>query len=394
MKVLVVSNIHLVKDNNGNYYSSSVYSYDFFKRYLEVFDEVKIVGKTKLISTVDLENYKRVNGPNIEIVPLPWYQGIKQMVRKLPELICIFRHVLDECDCCIFRIAQVESFFTYVFGNMKALPYAVEVVNDPETFTDMPFLYRKFSTLMVKKMCKHAVAASYVTKKFLQRKYPTKANFCTYYSSIELHQEDIGPWANMFEGKNEFKIVHVSNSINSDIKGHYTVIKAAERVLNAGYKITVDFIGDGTKVEEYQKYIDKHLLGNKIHFIGKISGRKQLLKLISEYNLMVLPTKMEGLPRTIIEAMAVGLPCISTPIAGVPELLSADYLFAPDDDKAFADEIMHLINNPDELKIMSKANIKVAQEYTTDILTERRNKMYLFLKKSCSFEKVCTKNED
>ncbi len=379
MKIAVVDNVHLIKDKEGHYYSQTVYSYEFLKRYLNVFDEVRFIGKIREVECVEKE-YKRVDGPNVEIVPLPWYQGIMQMIRKFPALIKIYKHLLDGCDCSILRIAQVESFFAYFFGKVKNKPFAVEVVNDPSAFTDMPFFYRIFSVYMVKHMCKKANVASYVTEKYLQKKYPTKANYSTYYSSIELKKEDIKKRVAQYNGKAALKIVHVANSINTDIKGHYCLIKAAKRVKEAGYNIVVDFIGDGTKVDEYKKYIDECSLNNCMRFIGRINTREALLKKISEYNLMVLPTKMEGLPRTIIEAMAVGLPCISTPIAGVPELLPSECLVPIDDDRAFSEKIIELINHPEKMIRLGERNICKAKEYTSDILSGRRNEMYYNLK--------------
>ncbi len=379
MKVLVVDNTHLIRDKEGRYYSESVYSYEFLERYLAVFDAVRFIGKTKFVDTAGA-NCKRVDGPGVEIVPLPWYQGMGQMLKVFPRLIGIYRHLLDDCDCCILRIAQIESFLTYIFAKRRGKPFAVEVVNDPATFTDMPNLYRLLSIYMVKKMCKKATAASYVTKDFLQKKYPTGAKYTTNYSSIELHKENIKCLVEPYSGNGPLRIVHVANSINTDIKGHYCLINAAKRVRDAGYDVKVDFIGDGNKVLEYKEYIEHNMLQNDIRFIGRINGRTELLQVLKEYHLMVLPTKMEGLPRTIIEAMAVGMPCISTPIAGVPELLPGECLITPDDDKAFAEKIIDCINNPETMKKMGEENIEKAKEYTNDILSARRSEMYRFLK--------------
>ena len=99
-------------------------------------------------------------------------------------------------------------------------------------------------------------------------------------------------------------------------------------------------------------------------------------------DLMVFPSKSEGLPRTIIEAMAVGLPCISTNVGGIPELLDHKYLFSPPDVEGFAAEVCRLIDNPKELEKMSRENSKRAKDYSSDVLTERRTTFYKKLK-SC-----------
>lgn len=381
MKVFVVDNVHMIKDLEGNYYSPSIYDYNFLKRYLKVFDEVQFIGKVKKVVDLDREKYNLLTGEGVSIIELPWYQGFKQMLKKMPELLKIYKESCQNCDCIIFRVAQMESFFVYILGKRKKQPFAIEVVNDPATFIDMPAIFRICSIVLLKLMAKKARGASYVTEHFLQQKYPVnkkKGSFETFYSSIELKREDIFKEPLFYRGEKEkpFRIAHVSNAINTDIKGHSTLLKAVKKVLDDGYKIETICIGDGTKVEEYQNYCEMHKINDSVHFIGRVSNRGKLLEILRTCNLMVLPTKMEGLPRTIIEAMAVGLPCISTPVAGIPELLERKYLFAPDDWMGFALEIERLMETPLELYNMSVRNLSKSKEFISDNLEERRTWFY------------------
>lgn len=388
MKVFVVGNAHLYKDENGDYYSPSIYSYDFLKRYLNVFEDVKFAGKVRSAEGVDFGGCNKVNGPNVEIAELPWFQGIKQMIGEFGTIKKALRKACGDCDCFIFRIAQLEGFMAYKYGKIKNKPFAVEIVNDPETFTDMPRIMKSYSVHMVKKMARMANGAAYVTKEYLQKKYPAatkkdgKQKFQAYYSSIDLSADDIFDTPVVYSGEKPFRIVHVSNAINSDIKGHTTLIRAFEMIVRGHENSELVFIGDGSKLDDYKQMAASAGLQDKVRFLGRLASKSSILNELRASSLMILPTKMEGLPRTIIEAMAVGLPCLSTPIAGIPELLEKKYLFSPDDHIGFANKTLELINDPDELNSMGRRNLLKASEFTSIELEPRRTRFYEELKKA------------
>lgn len=381
MKLLVVGNAHLVKDGKGQYYSGSVYSYHFFKRYLSVFETVRFVGKTRYMESVDSERYSRVDGPGVEIFELPWYQGMKEMLKTIPALVACFRHVDNGCDCSIFRIAQVESFMAYLLRRNRKAPFAVEVVNDPATFKDMPRWMMVFSVHMVEKMCEKADGASYVTSAFLQSKYPSRRTkgdknaFESSYSSIDLDSRDIKA-RKEWNGLETLTMIHVANALNDDTKGLSTFLKTAALVKSRGLSVKAVSVGDGTAIDRYKALSESLGLTDCVEFKGRLTGKERVFDALRQSDILVLPTRMEGLPRTVIEAMAMGLPCLSTPIAGIPELLEDENLFEPDDAEGFADRICALIQNPKELSKMSEKNLDVARHYTSDILDARRFEFY------------------
>lgn len=376
MKAFIVDNVILYRDSCGKYYAPSIYSYYFLERYLKVFDEIRFLAKTKYVQNIDERRYNLVSGPNVEIVELPWYKGIKQMMHNIIPIMRAYLGICKGVDCCVFRIAQIESFFVYTLGNGRKLPYAVEVVNDPDTFTDMPYWMRKFSVEMVKQMCKKADGASYVTEHTLQKKYPCLNGFKTHYSSIELEDSDISLEPIAYNPKYPIKIIHVANAIDGDAKGHTTLIKSVAYVKKRGGRIELSCVGDGSSVTTFEKLAKDLNVDDCVRFVGRYNDKKEIYKLLRNSNLMVLPTRMEGLPRTIIEAFAAGLPCISTPIAGIPELLDSKYLFDPDDYIGFGNKILELAQNPEELYEMSKMNIQKAKDFVNSILVKRRTEFY------------------
>lgn len=389
MKVLVTCNAHLFKTPDGKYYTPSIYNYDFFQRYLNVFDKVRFVSKTKHVESIDVSKFLLVSREGLEIYELPWYQGLMGMLKNTFKLIARYRNAGEGCDCSIFRVAQIESYLSYMLWKRKGRPYAVEVVNDPATFTDMNRIFKEICCYILKHMVGKANGASYVTEYSLQNHYPSKASkigenekyFESYYSSVEILEHEIRAPKKYDNSKKTYELVHSSNSINGDNKGHTTLFKAFKIVIESGYSVKLNLIGDGSFLPHLKEYATELGIRDKVNFIGRLHSRENVLETLSNFDLLVYPTHMEGLPRCLIEAMSVGLPCISTPIAGIPELLENKYLFQPGDSEGFAKEIIRLISKPEELEIMSINNTEIAKKYTKDKLMKRRNAFYSKLHK-------------
>ena len=171
-------------------------------------------------------------------------------------------------------------------------------------------------------------------------------------------------------------IVHMANVISGNSKGHKTLIEVVKRLVENGVNVKVKFIGDGPSVQEFKDYAKDIGVDKNIEFTGRISERSKLLYEVRQGDIFVFPSYSEGLPRCIIEACAVGCPCLSTPVGGIVELLEEEYLFAPDDVEGFANKIVELVNNPAKLNCMSETNIAKAQKYEKTILDARRKGFY------------------
>ena len=92
--------------------------------------------------------------------------------------------------------------------------------------------------------------------------------------------------------------------------------------------------------------------------------------------MLVFPTESEGLPRTIIEAMAVGLPCVSSPVDGIVELLDENYLVENRTPEAYSKKIKELLSNWEKMIQAGNENYNKALKYEKSILDSRRQSFY------------------
>lgn len=394
MKVIVISDSHIVKLPDNTYWSRlTMFGYEFWKRYLSVFDDVVVVSRVKNKHDLDREEYVRADGPHVEIKELPFIRGAKEYVKNVYQMKKAIRDVFESSDddCAIFRLPSIPAFMMLREYKKSKKPYGFEIIADPMDAYKENKIAQKIFTRRLKKECKQANGVSYVTQFFLQKRYPSysiingtdKNHFDTYYSSIDLREDFFYKEKEYPLKMSSVKLIHIANAINSDIKGHTTLLNIVKILSDKNIDVSLTCVGDGDRRKYYEDMAAGLGISDKVKFTGLISSKEALRDLLIESDLFVFPTKAEGLPRAVIEAMAVGLPCISTGVNGIPELISDKYLFEPLEAEAMAGKIEKLINNSSELSEMSKANIMKAKEYINTKLNVRREEYYKTLKNMC-----------
>ena len=141
-------------------------------------------------------------------------------------------------------------------------------------------------------------------------------------------------------------------------KGTFDLIEAIKR-LDKDIPADVKFYlcGDMGENEVHQK-VKELGIERRIAHVGWIDG-EQKREFIRKSMINCLPSYNEGLPMTILETMAAGIPNISTNIASIPEVLvdgENGYLITPGDVDALVDRLRILINEPDLRKKFSEAS--------------------------------------
>ena len=393
--VVVVADGHYLKTPNGDVYVESVFNYDFYKRYLSVFDHVYAIGRIEELGEVPAEK-KRADGPGVTFLPIAPGKGlISYAVNYITNALAISRYLEQYGDCAIFRLPGVVPNLAEKIFRRSGKPYGIEVVVDPwEYFAPgandgfVRGVVRRVWTKNLKRSCRSAKGVSYVTENYLQEKYPCRAlqdepgYFTSHYSSVEIPDDSISAPKSSFLC-NRLTISHVANHFDGNAKGHITLLNVVRKVKEDGYDVEVVFVGDGPSRGDYEKLAKNLGIESLVTFAGKMPDGAAVRKVIAESDLFVFPTKAEGLPRVLLEAMAEGLPCLSSPVCGIPEILDDENMFSPNDVDGFVDRIEYLIENPNVLCEMSKKNVEVASRYVNSELQARRAKFYRQLKEGC-----------
>jgi colanic acid/amylovoran biosynthesis glycosyltransferase len=105
-------------------------------------------------------------------------------------------------------------------------------------------------------------------------------------------------------------------------KGPLLLLQAIERVRDNGIAVSLTLVGDGPERPDLEAYIRNHEMRDIVTLTGALNHDQTLFR-VAAADLFVLASFAEGIPVSLMEAMALGVPCISTYIAGIPELIES-----------------------------------------------------------------------
>lgn len=172
--------------------------------------------------------------------------------------------------------------------------------------------------------------------------------------------------------RNNFPIVLTVARLEKQ-KGHTYLLKAASDIPGTLFV----FVGDGPERANLENETRELSLTDRVIFLG---NRNDIPALLRGCDLFVLPSLFEGLPLSIMEAMAAGKPVIASDIGGVDELVTngkTGYLAPPGDPTALAAAIKKIVSNPQlSQKIASAGKTLVFSEFSADQMLKGITEIY------------------
>lgn len=136
-------------------------------------------------------------------------------------------------------------------------------------------------------------------------------------------------------------------------------------------KIHYLICGEGPKKENLIKLANELGISNQIHFLG---FRTDIIPLLYASDIFILTSKQEGLPRSTMEAMAAGLPCVVSDIRGNRDLIDdwkGGYIVKATDPQSFAEVIDELVKNTELRKKMGEWNKKKIKDFDVNIVQQK-----------------------
>lgn len=404
MQLTIALEQRFYRTPDGHYWTASLYPRSFWSRYLTVFDGVKILARIHEASSVSA-TWKRVDGQGVSFAAVPAYVGPWSFARNIRQVRAGVARAVGDDSAMLLRVPGLIATLA-CSAIRKERPYGVEVLGDPyDVFSPgaishplRPFL-RWWATRVLKAQCNGAACSLYVTERVLQRRYPPATqsirgmaeqcgdNLSISVSDVELPEEAFAVEEELLQriprpntgGHGRFRIVFVG-TLEVEYKGADVLIKAFAGCLLAGLDAELVIIGTGRLKPVLESLARRLGVWDRLTFLGLLPAGEAIRWHLDASDLFVLPSRVEGLPRSLIEAMARGMACIGTRIGGVPELLPGCAIVTPDSVDELGNKILELATNPERRAQLGAQNLVTARRYQENILRPLRIRFYRCLR--------------
>lgn len=163
-----------------------------------------------------------------------------------------------------------------------------------------------------------------------------------------------------------------------DQKGIYDLLDAlrTNRERFAG-RLTLHVGGNG-EVDKFRSLIADPALADMVTYEGWVDGEKKAV-LFNRMDALILPSYVEGVPICLLEAMSYGKPVITTPVGGIPSIVTDGHnglFIAPGDKGAIASAITRLMDSPELASAMGRNGTEIAKDYLAPEVAKKLRSLY------------------
>lgn len=370
---------------------NSVYSLNgnltnhLWSRYLNAFDRIYVMARVLFDDSIEVRDTYLASSERVSFIDLPYYIGPSQYMKVRLDLIRVIRKYIEPGRVYICRIpGQIGNL---VIGELqrKGIPYGVEVVADPwDIFApgglkhSFRFFFRYYSYYCLRKAVKKSVAALYVTENTLQSRYPVRSgSFQVAASDVLINIDQLPPKAKAFCQRDIYNLVSVG-SLEQMYKAPDIVLYAIKKLKDRGVECYLTWLGDGIYKAPMTELTDSLGIKSQVCFRGNVPS-DEVIKQLSQSDIFLLVSRTEGLPRALVEAMAMGLPCIGTQVGGIPELLDEKVLIPRDDVDALVNKVEYMIYTTNFASEQAYRNYEKSKGYYDTVLKAKRDSFYQYL---------------
>jgi glycosyltransferase involved in cell wall biosynthesis len=159
-------------------------------------------------------------------------------------------------------------------------------------------------------------------------------------------------------------------------KGHERLIEAARRIADAGQDAFYVILGEGVERPRLESLVRELGLSNRVSLPGYKSDVRPYLAMMDVF---VMPSRREGTPMALLEAMAMERPVVATAVGGVPDVLrdGVDGIMLPENGDGLSDALLTLLRDPALARQMARTGRRrIESEFSSLRMAGRYEDLY------------------
>ncbi len=361
---------------DGKVWTDTSYDAAFWYPYLQTFDGVRLVCRVEDVAEAEPQ-WREVTGPGVTVRPLPLYRGALQYLLTSSEVRSMLRKILAEADAVILRVPSNLSRCAAREMRQRHRRFAVEVVGDPYEalapgVVQMPgrALFRSVFTHAQKGICAAATGVTYVAQ-VLEKRYPVAQGAPSLVcSDVRLEDHWMRGEPRRYKPGLQRKLLTVA-TLSQTYKGIDVLLRAIAQCRKLKFEIALTIVGTGKHQPSLERLARQLGIAEFVTFTGTICWGPDLIAQFDDADLFVLPSRVEVMPRALLEAMARGLPAIATDVGAIHEVLDRFEMVIPGDACDLAQKIMEVCRSSQRLQSMSIRNLTCAASFSAKLLQPR-----------------------
>jgi glycosyltransferase involved in cell wall biosynthesis len=318
-------------------------------RYLEHCDRLRVVARAAPLSP--LENPSQLSASSrdgVSFVPVPSLAGVGKQLSNRDKARDTVLDGLRDADLLIARLPSQTGLLAIEAAEQLGKPWAVECVGCAwDAYRHhgslRARLYAPLAWWEMRRAIARAPAVRYVSERFLQHRYPTRG------VSLSCSDVEIDDYAPLVLRQRLVRIASAGASrgplrfglmapLHHQYKGVDVALGALSRVRQQLPAFELHLLGPGDPVP-WQRRAEQLGIGSQLVIDGVLPAGAAVRQWLDAIDIYLQPSRQEGLPRAVIEAMSRGCPVLASTAGGLPELLPAGCLHPVGDADALAEQV-------------------------------------------------------
>lgn len=317
--------------------------------------------------------------PRVSVRPLPYYRRWTESYRIIPLAIPVLQQAIRQSDLIYVRMPSPLGLVSFVLSRLFGKPVVLHIVGDQRQQYEASH-YRgvmggiarfvvEFNEWSTQRMVNRALTI--VQGEELVRKHKRNGNRVVNLTRSPISVGDVVERTRPI-GDRPLRLVYVGALLEK--KGVGDLIQALPTLSLAGVDWRLEIIGSGPQELALQKVVEEAGVGKAVEFLGAILSEEELFRHFRQADVCVVPSRSEGMPRVLLEAMAAGAAVIATRVGGIPGIVREGengLLVSPGTPSEIAEAILRLTRDPILFERLVRNGRETALLHTRERYAER-----------------------